>query len=44
MRGIVLHLYHTIGLSVDQIAETIDLSIRDVEAIISAANKGVGEK
>jgi hypothetical protein len=43
MRGIALHLYHTIGLSVNQIAETIDL-IRDVEAIISAANKGVGEK
>ena len=43
MNGIVLHLYHTIGLSVNQIAETVDLSSGTVEAIIKKA-KGVVEK
>ena len=41
MHGIVLHLYHTIGLSVNQIAETVDLNNSDVEAIINAANGGI---
>ena len=39
MNGIVLHLYHTIGLSVNQIAETVDLSGSNIEAIINQANK-----
>jgi hypothetical protein len=34
-RGIVLHLYHTIGLTVNQIAETVDLKSADIEAIIN---------
>ncbi len=40
-RGIVLHLYHTIGLSVTQIAETVDLNSSNVEVIIREANGAV---
>ncbi len=41
MDGIVLHLYHTIGLSVGQIAETVDLKSSNVEAIINAKSEDV---
>ena len=36
MQGVVLHLYHTIGLSEKQIAESWDLSIAKVQEIINA--------
>ncbi len=39
MNGIVLHLYHTIGLSINQIAETVDLSSSKIGAIINQANE-----
>ena len=37
-RAVVLHLYHTIGLSVSQIAETVDLSIGEVQGILNSNN------
>jgi hypothetical protein len=37
MQGVVLHLYHTIGLTFIQIAETVNMSIDDVQKIISNA-------
>lgn len=40
-RAIVLHLYHTIGLSVNQIAETVDLNNSSIEAIINHGDKDI---
>jgi hypothetical protein len=35
IQGVVLHLYHTIGLSLTQIAGTVDMSVERVQNIIN---------
>jgi hypothetical protein len=35
MQSVVLHLYHTLGLTVSQIAGTVDMSIDSVQNIIN---------
>jgi predicted DNA-binding protein YlxM (UPF0122 family) len=35
IQGVVLHLYHTIGLSFSQIAGTVNMSVESVQDIIN---------
>ena len=38
IQGVVLHLYHTIGLTLTQIAATVDMSLESVQNIINKAH------